>query len=50
MVVLLLAVVAVVVVVCGGDDCGGVCECAVANPVLNWVSHSCVCSPYIRWW
>ena len=26
------------------------CVCAVVNPVLNWVSHSCVCSTYIRWW
>ena len=38
--------------VCGGDVCGGggVCVCAVVNPVLNWANHSCVCSPYIRWW
>ena len=26
------------------------CVCAVVYPVLNWVSHIYVCSPYIRWW
>ena len=59
MVVVLVFVVGVVVGggvdcccvgVCGGDVCGGGGECAVVNPVLNWVSHSCVFSPYIRWW
>ena len=34
--------------VCDGDVCGGGGACAVVNPVLNWVNHSCVCSPYIR--
>ena len=37
------------VVVCGGDVCGGA-VCDVVNPVLNWVNHSCVFSPYILWW
>ena len=41
-------VVVVLVFVVGVVGGGGVC--AVVNPVLNWASHSCVCSPYIRWW
>ena len=36
--------------VCGGDTVWWWCGCAVVNPVLNWVNHSCVCSPYIRLW
>ena len=56
-VVVLVFVVRVVGSGCGdcccvcGDVCGGGGGvCAVVNPVLNWVNHSCVCSSYIRWW
>ena len=49
-----VVVLVFVVVGCGACCCAGVwwwwCGCAVVNPVLNWINHSCVCSPYIRLW
>ena len=49
-----VVVLVFVVVGCGAcccaGVCGGWCGCAVVNPVLNWINHSCVCSPYIRLW